>query len=208
MKGILISFEGIDGSGKSTQSRKLYHWLKRKRYDVIHLREPGGSNLGESVKKTLLYSNHEIVPLSELFLFLAARSQLVKETILPSLKKGKVLIIDRFSDSTLAYQGYGRGIPKSLITRLNRVITKGISPDLTILLDERPEFALKRTKSRRDRFEKESLPFHQRVRKGYLKIALSNKKRIKTISVRADEDDTFQEIKKVVIPYLQKYTKT
>ncbi|MCK4244520.1 MAG: dTMP kinase [Candidatus Omnitrophica bacterium] len=214
MKGILISFEGVDGSGKSTQSRRLYHWLRRIGYDTIHLEEPGGSNLGESVKKILLYSKGEIEGLSELFLFFACRAQLVKETILPSLKKGKILIIDRFSDSTLAYQGYGRGIDKGLIVRLNKIVTKGITPDLTILLDERPKAALKRTKSRKgqksslsaDRFENEPLSFHQRVRKGYLKIALCNKKRIKIIPVRADEDDTFQEIKKAVLPLLTKMT--
>lgn len=211
MKGILISFEGIDGSGKSTQSRRLYHWLKRKGYDAIHLEEPGGSNLGESVKKILLYSKDEIERFSELFLFFACRAQLVEETILPSLKKKKILIIDRFSDSTLAYQGYGRGIDKGLIVRLNRIVTKGITPDITILLDvETIRTALKRTKSRKgqksslsaDRFENESLSFHQRVRKGYLKIALSNKRRVKIILVRANEDDTFQEIKKVVLPLL------
>ena len=207
MKGIFISFEGIDGSGKSTQSRKLYHWLKRKGYDISYLKEPGGSNLGEKIRKILLHSHYEIEGFSELFLFLAARSQLAKETILPSLRKGKIVIIDRFSDSTLAYQGYGRGIDKNLVTKLNRVVTKGITPDLTILLDERPEATLKRTKSGKDRFENESLSFHQRVRKGYLKIALGNKKRMKTIPVRADEDETFQEIKKAVIPYLQKYMK-
>lgn len=205
-KGILISFEGIDGSGKSTQSRKLYHWLKRKGYETIHLEEPGGSNLGENVRKILLHSKEEIDGFSELFLFLACRAQLVKEVILPSLRKGKILIIDRFSDSTLAYQGYGRGIDKSLIMRLNEIATKGITPDLTLLLDEKPKVALKRIESKKDRFENEPFSFHQRVRKGYLKIALSNKKRVKTIPVRAEEDDTFREVKRVVIPYLKRHS--
>ena len=212
MKGILISFEGIDGSGKSTQSRKLYHWLKKEGYDTIHLEEPGGSNLGKSVKKILLYSQGEIEKFSELFLFLSCRAQLVKETIRPALKKGKVIVIDRFFDSTLAYQGYGRGIDKGLIIRLNRLATKGITPDLTILLDEKPKSALKRTRSRRgrksslsaDRFENEGYSFHQRVRTGYLKIALSNKRRVKIVLVKADEDDTFQEVRRVVEIFLQR----
>ena len=206
MKGILISFEGVDGSGKSTQSKKLYRWLKREGYDTIHLEEPGGTNLGDNLRKILLYAKG-ISKFSELFLFLACRAQLVKEVILPSLRKGKIVIIDRFCDSSLAYQGYGRGLNKGLITKLNKIVTGGISPNLTLLLDKGPKFALKKTRSSKDRFENESLSFRQCVRKGYLTIALSDKKRVKTISVRADEDETFREIKKVVIPYLRKYGK-
>ncbi len=206
MKGILISFEGIDGSGKSTQSKKLYRWLKREGYSTIHLEEPGGTNLGNNLRKILLYAKG-INRFSELFLFLACRAQLVKDIILPSLRKGKILIIDRFCDSTLAYQGYGRGLNKDLITKLNKIVTGGITPNLTLLLDKGPKFALKKTGSSKDRFENESLSFRKCVRKGYHKIALSNQKRVKTISVRADETQTFQEIKKVVIPYLRKYGK-
>ncbi|HCG76313.1 MAG: dTMP kinase [bacterium (Candidatus Ratteibacteria) CG_4_10_14_3_um_filter_41_18] len=202
MKGILISFEGIDGSGKSTQSKKLYHWLKGKKYPVVYLEEPGGSNLGAKIKKILLYSQEPIEKFSELLLFLAARNQLVKEIILPSLKKGEILILDRFYDSTLAYQGYGRGIDKSLIIKLNRIVTEGITPNLTILLDKGLKSILR---SGKDRFENEPISFYQRVKKGYLEIALSNKTRVKTISVRADKNETFQEIKKVVIPCLQKW---
>ena len=203
MKGILISFEGIDGSGKSTQSKKLYHWLQEQGYSVVCLEEPGGSNLGVHIKKILLYSKEQIEKFSELLLFLAARNQLVKEIILPCLEKGKILILDRFSDSTLAYQGYGRGIDKSLIVKLNKIVTGGIIPNLTILLDKKSVF--KKSNNSKDRFENEPNSFYRRVRKGYLEIALSNKTRVKTISVRADKNETFQEIKKAVTPCLQKW---
>jgi len=159
MKGILISFEGIDGSGKSTQSKKLYSWLKRRGYKTIHLEEPGGTKLGDKLREILLYAE-EISEFSELFLFFACRAQLVKEIIRPSLREGKIVIIDRFFDSTLAYQGYGRGLNKHLITKLDKIVTGGIIPNLTLLLDKGPKFVLKKTGRRRDKFENESLSFH------------------------------------------------
>jgi dTMP kinase len=201
MAGFFITFEGIDFCGKTTQAKRLASYLKKKGHDVVLIREPGGERISEKIRKILLSEkNKEMTHTTELLLYLASRAQLTERIILPSLKQKKTVICDRYSDSTLAYQGYGRGLNKNMIRNLNRVASSGLSPDLTILLDVPIEISLKRKAKEKknkggDRLEKEKFEFHQRIRDGYLKIAQKNKKRIKIIDGRKDQEKTWQKVK-------------
>lgn len=170
---LFIVFEGGEGCGKSTQTRALYRHLSRDGFPSVLTREPGGTRLGERVRRHLKQTGEtRISPLAELFLIAAARAQLVSETIRPELENGKTVICDRFTPSTLAYQGYGRGLDTDAIREVNDIATDGMSPDLVVLLDIPIEDGLGRKKSKeRDRFESESLAFHARVRRGYLDLA-------------------------------------
>ena len=169
--GAFIVFEGGDGAGKTTQARILSRRLIREGYSVVLTREPGGTSLGETVRRWLKSQPHA-TPLTELFLFVAARGQLVREVISPALSSGRVVICDRFAASTVAYQGYGRGLDLELINRVNDVVTDGVRPDLTVFLDIQVEEALARKKDRpRDRFDSEATEFHSRAREGYLELA-------------------------------------
>lgn len=183
MEGLLISFEGVEGSGKSTQMTALAQSLKAKGWDVLELREPGGTRIGEKVRQILLdVESQGLTPVAELCLYLASRAQMVDEVLRPALAEGKVVLCDRFSDSTLAYQGYGRGLDLEGIHRLNRMVTGGIMPDLTLLLDLDPEVGLVRSAlGGLDRLEKEDPSFHKRVREGYLALAKKESKRVKVI---------------------------
>lgn len=169
-RGLFITFEGGDGSGKTTQARALVRRLRRRGYSVLLFREPGGTPPGEAVRR-LLKSAHTLSPAAEMFLFLAARAVLVSEQIGPALRQGRIVLCDRFAASTVAYQGYGRGLSRKLVEELNRLATGGLAPDLTVLLDIPPKVGLGRLVGRGDRFEREELAFHQRVRKGYLTLA-------------------------------------
>lgn len=178
--GLLITFEGIEGCGKSTQLELLKDHLKNKGKDILTVREPGGTPLGEKVRSILLDSRSTgMDPWAELFLYEACRAELVAKVIKPALNESKTVICDRFIDSTVAYQGYGRGLDISSITEANRLATGGLKPDITILIDCDTEAGLKRAWSRinakeghkEDRFEKEGLAFHKKVREGYLKLA-------------------------------------
>jgi dTMP kinase len=204
---LFISFEGVEGSGKTTQIRRLKRYLTQKGIPCKVTREPGGSPIGEKIRKILLNPDHrEMVPLSELLLYEAARSQHVKEVIGPFLKKGRVILCDRFSDATIAYQGYGRGVDLRLIKKLNRLSTQGIKPDVTFLLDCPSGVGLKRALLRNrslrgekeDRFEREKIQFHHRVRRGYLSIAKKEPHRVKVIDTRQGEKRVFQKIQKIV----------
>jgi dTMP kinase len=170
---LFIVFEGGEGCGKSTQTRALYRRLSKDGFGAILTREPGGTKLGERVRRHLKRTGDtRISPLAELFLIATARAQLVSEIIRPELEKGKTVICDRFTPSTLAYQGYGRGLDTDAIRDVNDIATDGMSPDLVVLLDIPVEAGLSRKKSKeRDRFESESLAFHSRVRRGYLDLA-------------------------------------
>ena len=175
-KGIFITLEGCEGSGKSTQSRSIKSALEKKGMTVTLLREPGGTPLGDKLRRILKFGNFPLNPESELLLFNASRVQLVEEKIAPSLGRGEVVICDRFTDSTLAYQGYGRGMPLALVEKINSVATNDLIPDLTILLDIDPEVGIYRNSGKRDRFEQnfdseEKRGFHKRVRDGYLQLA-------------------------------------
>lgn len=170
--GRLITFEGIEGCGKSTLAKELYEYLKSKNYKVIFTREPGGGKLGEKIREILLSNEFEIPDYSELFLFLASRYEHTKNVIIPKLKEGYIVISDRYMDSTIAYQGYGRKINLKLLEKLNEIATLGIKPDLTFLIDLPEEISFNRLKDKiLDRIESEEIEFYKRVRFGYIEIA-------------------------------------
>ena len=205
MKGIFITFEGSEGSGKSTQSKLLYKYLKRKGLKAVCLREPGGTKASEKIRNILLdHKNDSITPLSEMLLYMAARVQLVNEIILPALKKGKIVICDRFLDSTIAYQGYGLGIDIGLIKSLGRYVTSGIKPDLTIFLSLPLKKGLKHRENTQDRIEKRSLAYHSRVIKGYFKLAHLEAARIKIVKVAKDKHRTQARVRELVDKVLRK----
>lgn len=200
MQGNLITFEGIDFSGKSVQANLLLGALKDRKLPVLFLREPGGTEISEKIRSVLLdNANHKMSAITEVLLYSAARAQMVRENILPNLEKGTVVICDRYFDSTTAYQGFGRRIDLDFIKKLNNFATEELVPDLTFLIDLDPKIALQRTKTDLDRLEKEDSEFHQRVRKGYLEIARSNPDRFVVIdgtqSIEAIQDEIFMKIK-------------
>jgi dTMP kinase len=175
---LFIVFEGGEGCGKSTQAKALYRRLSRAGIPAVLTHEPGGTSLSLQVRRWLKEGRKEAVsPLTELLLFAASRAQLVTEVIRPSLEKGKVVVCDRYVDSTTAYQGYGRGVEMEVIHQIGNIATQGIYPDLVILLDIPVEAGLSRKKTIKDRFEQEELSFHQRVRQGYLQMAAEEPER-------------------------------
>jgi len=177
--GLFIVFEGGEGCGKSTQARALYKRVLESGILVVLSHEPGGTSLGKEARRYLKQTREsEISPLAELFLFAASRAQLVAEVIRPSLGRGVMVICDRYTDSTVAYQGYGRGLDLDAIQAVNTMVTQGLLPDLVILLDLPVEVGLARKRSvKQDRFEREDLAFHHRVREGYLKMAAADPQR-------------------------------
>jgi len=187
---LFITFEGGEGCGKSSQSKLLYNRLKKLAIPALLTHEPGVTKLGKKITRLLKWSRDiNISPLSELLLFNASRAQLVEEVIKPALKKGMVVICDRFADSTTAYQGYGRTLDMTVVTAVNNIGTKGISPDLTVLLDMPVEKGLARKQDRKpDRFQTENLAFHQRVREGFLKLAKADPKRWLVIDGTKDKE--------------------
>jgi len=176
---LFITFEGGEGSGKTLQARALYRRLSHLAIPVILTQEPGGTSLSRKLAGLLKRSGDTAIsPLTELLLFNASRAQLVDEVIQPSLKSGKVIICDRYADSTTAYQSHGRGLDLELVRAINDAATRGLKPSLTVLLDMPPEEGLARLRGReKDRFEREDIAFHQRVREGYLKLAASEPER-------------------------------
>lgn len=201
MNGILITFEGTEGSGKSTQIKRLSRYLMNKGLPTLTTLEPGGTPLGMKLRRILLDSKaDEIAPLPELFLYLAERAQHVEDVIMPTLSEGKIVISDRFLDATVAYQGYGRNLDLTLIEKLNGLASQGIKPDLTILLDIEILCGVKRAKGGRkgDRLEEEGDFFHNQVRKGYLKIAASSPERVKVVNANDSMDSIAAAIRKHV----------
>jgi dTMP kinase len=169
--GLFIAFEGGEGCGKSTHSRLLLKKLEQRNIPAVLTHEPGGTTLGDELRKALKRKRGSFIsPQAELFLVAASRAQLVAEVIRPALEKGRVVICDRFTYSTLVYQGYGRGLELSFVKTVNNIATGNLKPDLAILLDISPEQGLARKQSLRDRFELEDLSFHRRVREGYLRM--------------------------------------
>jgi dTMP kinase len=204
---LLITFEGVEGSGKTTQIQRLKKYLTQKGIPCKVTREPGGCPIGEKIRKILLNPDHrEMVPTTELLLYEAARAQHVKEAIEPFLKRGGILLCDRFSDATLAYQGYGRRVDLKWIQRLNHLSSQRVRPDVTFLLDCPSDVGLKRAlqrnrilkQEREGRFEREEIEFHRRVRKGYLAIARKEPCRVKVIDTRQGEERVFEKIRKIV----------
>ena len=176
---LFITFEGGEGCGKSVQARALYRRLSQLNIPALLTHEPGGTPFGEKLGRWLKWAqNTDISPLTELLLFNASRSQLIAEVIQPSLKNKKVVICDRYADSTAAYQSSGRGLDLQIVKAINNTATQGLTPDLTVLLDMPVEEGLARKRARRkDRFEQEAIAFHQRVREGYLKLAANDLQR-------------------------------
>jgi len=179
-RGRLITFEGIEGSGKSTHARLLAQEMRAEGHEVIEVREPGGTRLGEAIRLLLSKKGgaEKICAQAELLLFMASRAQLVEKIVLPALRRGEHVVCDRFSDSTAAYQGYARGCDLDLITKVNSFAVQKLVPDLTILLDLEPKTGFRRLHSRnrkngteKDRIESENMAFHKRVRKGYIALA-------------------------------------
>ncbi len=206
---LFIVFEGGEGCGKSTQTKALYRRLSRSGIPAVVTREPGGTGLGERLRRYLKRAgNSQLSPASELFLIAAARAQLVSEIIRPGLKEGKVVICDRYTPSTLAYQGYGRGLNLGHLEIVNHVATGGLSPDLIILLDMPVDAGLSRKKSRgQDRFENESLAFHTRVRRGYLDMATSDPELWVIVDGRLSRKEIQEAIWHRVGPLLQRVKK-
>lgn len=194
--GFFITFEGIEGSGKSTLAKELFEYLKENFFRVIITREPGGTKEAEEIREVLLKTGNNLDPVTELLLMLAARRENVYKKILPALRQTYIVISDRFDDSSFAYQGFGRGLELKFISRLNKVATGGLKPNLTFLVDIEPEYGFLRKSSQKlDRIEKEDLEFHTRVRKGYLILAKRAKKRIRVL----DGKKPVEELKREVI---------
>ncbi|HOW35134.1 MAG TPA: dTMP kinase [Candidatus Omnitrophota bacterium] len=199
MKGKFITFEGSEGSGKSTQAKLLCRYLKEQHKKVLHIREPGGVILSEMIRKMLLdVKNKTMTKECEMLLYMAARAQLVEEIIAPALRKGIIVVCDRFLDSTVAYQGYGCGMDIALIKSVGRFVTRGINPDLTFLLDVGAKKGLQRAGKFKDRIESRSLGYHNRVRQGYLAIARREPNRVKLIETKGTKSDTQEEIRRFV----------
>jgi dTMP kinase len=199
MKGKFITFEGSEGSGKSTQSKLLSGYLRRKGFKVIFLREPGGTKISEKIRQILLDNKNDGMSREcEMLLYMAARAQVAREVILPALKSGEIVICDRFLDSTIAYQGYGLGIDIKAIKYIGNLATSGIKPDLTIFLDLPIKKGLKHRKFKEDRIEKRAMCYHLRVRRGYLELVSAEQERIKIVKVDKDKRKT-QSIIRVLV---------
>ena len=195
MKGKFITFEGIEGSGKTTQIKRIYKYLKNKKKDVLFLREPGGVKISEKIRNILLDVVHtEMSKECETLLYMAARAQLVEEVLKPALKEGKIVLCDRFLDSTIVYQGYGRRIDIHFIKKIGEFATQGIQPDLTFIFDIEVKKGLSRITRPKDRIETRSLAYHNRVREGYLKLAKLESQRIKLIKADDHREIIYQRI--------------
>ncbi|MFC1862984.1 dTMP kinase [Thermodesulfobacteriota bacterium] len=209
---MFITFEGIEGCGKTTQIKRFEKRLLSHGIPLITTLEPGGTRVGKNIRKILLDSrNSDLCPLAELILYAADRAQHVEEIIKPALEHGKWVICDRYFDATIAYQGFARGQDMGLISLLNEKVTNGISPDITFLLECPVELGLNRALRRnkelsledQDRFEKEKLEFHQRVREGYLELANMDKERFEIIDASRPEDVVEEEIFRAIGPFIK-----
>ncbi|AOR39436.1 dTMP kinase [Candidatus Melainabacteria bacterium MEL.A1] len=198
MQGLFITFEGPDGCGKTTQMKLLAEYFEKKGKEVVLTREPGGKGLGEKVREILLNYDGEVSDRCESFLFLADRAQNIDIIVNPAVKEGKIVLCDRHIDSTVAYQGYGRGLNIDRINMLNNLATNGKKPDLTLVFDVDVETSMKRVGKEKDRMESAGIDFHNRVRKGYLELAKQEPKRIKVL----DATKSIEEIHKDVINIL------
>ncbi len=196
---MLITMEGIEGSGKSTQIAHIAAYFHQKGYECVVTREPGGTKIGEKIRRILLDRDHDMLDaMAELLLYTADRAQHVSEIIKPALDKGNIVICDRFLDSTIAYQGAARGIGPDTVTSINRLVLKGIWPDITFLLDLPSEIGLSRAwraidagarDTSQSRFEREKIVFHEKVRQGYLALAEAEPERIRIIDASASPGD-------------------
>jgi dTMP kinase len=209
MRGLFITLEGIEGSGKSTQLARLASRLRRNDYPVATTREPGGTTMGEKIRALLLDIRHtDLRPKAELFLYLAGRSQHLQSVIQPLLARGMIILCDRFSDATMAYQGFGRGLMKNpAFERMVRYAADDLQPDLTILLDLDPRTALARVSHRREinRLDRETLAFHTRVRRGYRALARRFPRRIILVNARPAEENVAAAVERAVMARLRRF---
>lgn len=209
MAGTFITFEGIDGSGKSTQLRMLANFLKQKDCEVLLTREPGGTPVGNRLRAALLDAQEEVDPLAELLVFAADRAQHVRRVLRPALESGQVVFSDRYADATAAYQGAGRGFSAKLIAEIIELATEGLKPDLTLLFDLSVADSATRTRRRAngnqpgDRLDAETVEFHTRVREAYLRLARDEPQRVKLIETNQPLELTHERVKEIVMPFLR-----
>lgn len=197
-KGLFITFEGIDGCGKTTQIELLDKYLKEKNLETVLTREPGGSDIGKNLRQILLHYDKPVDNVCEMLLYLADRAQHVEYVILKNKNEGKVVLCDRHIDSTVAYQGYARGGNIAQINQLNAIATKNTLPDLTFVFDIDVKLGQKRVGATKDRLEQEGLEFFEKVRQGYLQLANKYPNRIKVIDASKSIDEVFLEVKKII----------
>lgn len=200
-KGLFITFEGADGCGKTTQMNLLKDYLVQNGYEVVLTREPGAKGLGEQLREILLNYDGEVADRCESFLFLADRAQNIETIVIPAIKQGKIVLCDRHIDSTVAYQGYGRGLDLDEINYLNNIATGGIKPDLTYVFDVDVETSAKRVGDEKDRMESAGKEFFNRVRNGYLELAKKEPQRIKVIDSTRSIEEVFQNVLKEFINF-------
>jgi dTMP kinase len=207
--GTFITFEGIDGSGKSTQLRLLANFLQHEGCEVMLTREPGGTPVGNRLRAALLDAHEEVDPLTELLVFAADRAQHVRRVLRPALESGQIVFSDRYADATRAYQGAGRGFSPELIEEIIQLATEGLKPDLTVLFDLPIEDSTARTRRRGngtqqgDRLDAENDEFHTRVREAYLQLAESDPDRIKIVNTNQPPELTHQRVKEIIVPFLK-----
>ena len=197
-KGLFITFEGGDGCGKTTQLNLCKKYLEEKGYKCITTREPGSIGLGQKLRELILHYDGDVDAVCETFLFLADRAQHVAKLVKPALDNGEMVLCDRHTDSTVAYQGYGRGKSLEQINCLNKMATHGIKPDLTFVFDVSEDIARKRVGDDKDRMESAGDEFHSKVRNGYLEIAKQEPERVKVIDANPPVEEVFEQVKKYI----------
>ena len=205
-KGRFITFEGVEGSGKTTQISTSAERLRRLGWTVLETREPGGTSVGEQIRDVMLnQGNQQLTALTEVFLVMAARAQHVEEVVRPALAGGAVVLCDRFVDSTLAYQGYGRGLDIRALRRLNRLATAGLTPDMTLVFDVPVTVGLQRRRAHREvnRLDMESIAFHERVRKGFLQLVREEPRRMKIVKAGGRQEEISDAVADLIEPLLR-----
>lgn len=205
-KGRFITFEGVEGSGKTTQISTSAERLRRLGWTVLETREPGGTSVGEQIRDVMLNrGNQQLTALTEVFLVMAARAQHVEEVVRPALAGGAVVLCDRFVDSTLAYQGYGRGLDIRALRRLNRLATAGLTPDMTLVFDVPVTVGLQRRRAHREvnRLDMESIAFHERVRKGFLQLVREEPRRMKIVKAGGTQEEISDAVADLIEPLLR-----
>ena len=202
-KGLFITFEGADGCGKTTQSKLVQEYLEQSGYEVVWTREPGAKGLGQKIRELLLHYDGNVAPMCEAFLFLADRAQHIEHLIKPAVESGKIVICDRHTDSTIAYQGYGRGEDIKQLKYLNELATGSIKPDLTFVFDVTTDVAQQRVGDEKDRMESAGIEFHKKVRQGYLEIAKLEPERVQVIDANNGIEKVFEDTKKILNNFLK-----
>ena len=209
MAAAFISFEGIDGSGKSTQLRMLASELRLRGFEVVSTREPGGTSLGNRLREALLDSQEQIDPLAELLLYAADRAQHVRTLLTPAIETSHIVLSDRYADATVAYQGAGRGFPPALVDEVIELATGGLKPDMTLIFDLAVNESSRRAQRRerkgqtRDRLDAEDMTFHSRVRDAYLAIAAAEPERVRVVDASASVEETHRRVMQLVMPFLE-----